>query len=110
VSPGASVWKPHIPKKEIFDQARGELALHSSKIGAPGRNSTRNRVVFDGIDCGFVKLFDRVFFVFIFAFLSGACFAARLKTTCICYIIHAYIMGTDGECPADTGMGTRCGG
>ena len=58
-------------------------AFLGSKIRSPERNSTPNRVVFSGMDRGLFGLSDRTFFVFIFAFLSGARFATTPKAACI---------------------------
>lgn len=53
-----------------------------------------NCVVFSGLDCHFVRLSGSYFFVFLFAFYSGAFFAAGWKphvfTIYIIYLSNGY--------------------
>ena len=87
-----------------------ELAFLGSKIGNPEHNSIPTHVIFSGMDCGLFRLSNCTFFVFIFAFLSGARFATTPKTTCIYYISTPISRGCVGRTPTDTGIGIWGGG
>ena len=54
----------------------------------------QNCVIFSGLDCRFLQLSGGDFFVFLFAFYSGACFAAGWKphvfTIYIIYLSNGY--------------------